>query len=598
MTSIASSPIPERLKLLREKMESKGLSAWIVPSSDPHSSEYVADHWQGRKWISGFTGSAGTAVVLADTAGVWTDGRYFIQAADELNETGFDLHKQGIPDAISYEDWIVENLVEGSKVGFDGKVLSYRFFVEFKRKCDKKNIEIITHLDLLDDIWTDRPSLPESTVVDYPLAYAGKSRDEKLIEVRNEMKKLKVNHFMLTTLDDIAWLFNIRAADIPYCPVKLAHSIISENEVSLFIDTTKLPQSLLDVLNASGVRCLGYEKVEVGIKSIPAKDSVLVDPNIVNSHFVSLLHKKIILKKSKSITTVLKAIKNPVEQEHLKECHRKDGAAMVKFFKALDEKVPKGEVTELSAAEIVKNYRKEIDTFVDLSFTTIPGYGGNGAMMHYSSTEESSCVIGTDNFFLVDSGGQYLDGTTDITRTLNFGELNTEQREDYTLVLKGHINLAKARFMAGTRGVQLDMLARQPLWDRGINYSCGTGHGIGHFLNVHEGPQSISPRFIDEEFKLGMNVTNEPGIYRKDKWGIRIENIYLIVPSVENEFGTFYEFETVTMCPINTKPIVVDMMSAEEKLWLNEYHSKVYHDLSPYLNEEEKVWLKNNTREI
>ena len=598
MTSTVQPSIPDRLSQLRKKMADHGLSAWIVPSSDPHSSEYVADHWQGRKWISGFTGSAGTAVILRDKAGVWTDGRYFIQAAEEINETGFDLYKLGVPEAVSYEDWIIEGIAEGSKVGFDGKVLSYRFFVEFKKKCDKKNIQIVTDVDLLNDIWLDRPSLPCSQVNDYNLKYAGKSREDKLAEVRTEMKKLKAKHFILTTLDDIAWLFNIRGSDVLHCPVKLAYSIISINEVFLFIDKTKVPEELAENLSCSGIKLLNYDGIDREIKAIPSETSVLVDPNIVNSHLVSLLVNGVTLIKSKSITTELKAIKNPVEQEHLKECHRKDGVAMVKFLKALDKKVPLGEVTELSAAEIVKGYRKEIDTFVDLSFTTIPGYASNGAMMHYASTEETSCVIGTDNFFLVDSGGQYFDGTTDITRTLNYGDLNREQREDYTLVLKGHIDLAKAKFLKGTRGVQLDMLARQPLWDKGINYACGTGHGIGHFLNVHEGPQNISTKFLDEEFKCGMNITNEPGIYRKNKWGIRIENIYLIILSVENEFGTFYEFEPVTMCPINTKPIVIEMMTDEEKVWLNEYHIQVYNNLSPYLNDDEQEWLKENTLAI
>ena len=598
MSDKNTTSIPERLQSLRDVMHQEQLSAWIVPSSDAHSSEYVCDHWQGRRWVSGFTGSAGTAVILADKAGLWTDGRYFIQAEEELEGSGMKLFKMGTPNAISIEDWIYDNVQENSCIGFDGKVVSTAFFEKFNKKFQKKNIEIKTGSDLLTEVWSDRPNMPNQKIYDYSIEYAGQSREEKLKKVREEMKAHSATHYLITTLDDIAWLYNYRGDDIPKCPVALAHTIVTLDEAILFIETSKVPESLKGELKNAGIEVNHYNDIDGALKKLSDGSKMIYDANTANSHFISLLKPEVEQYELKSITGTLKTIKNPVEQEHLKNCHIKDGVAMVKFFVELEQLVPKGGVTEIFAADIAEKYRRQIDTFKDLSFTTIPGYGSNGAMMHYSASEDKPFEVGCDNFFLVDSGGQYLDGTTDITRTHNFGELNDEQKKDYTLVLKGHVNLAKAKFMKGTRGVQLDMLARQPLWEHGINYACGTGHGVGQFLNVHEGPQNISVRFLDEEMLCGMNITNEPGIYRQGKWGIRIENIYFVVPSEKNEFGEFMKFEAVTMCPINLKPVLVSMLTQSEKDWLNEYHEEVYQKLSPHLNENEQQWLMKNTQPI
>jgi len=577
-------------------MKEESLSAWIISSSDSHASEYVSDHWRGRAWISGFTGSAGTVVILEDKAGLWADGRYFIQAEAEIEGSGIDLFKFGLPDTILFEDWIVQELSENATVGYDGKVMSYDFLKTLKKKSKTKNILVRTDLDILNDIWSDRPSLPTENIFDHDVKYAGKSRAEKLKDIRAEMTKENASHHLITTLDDIAWLYNYRGNDIPCCPFTLAYTLIFQEGARLFIDTRKVPDSLREDFLKDNIEVCEYTAIDQALSDLKETSALLFDPKTVNGHFIELLSDEVLKIEGRTVTTMMKSLKNAVEQEHSKECHRKDGAAMVKFLKFLDENVPRGSVTEISASDMAEKYRSEIDTFKGLSFTTIPAYGPNAAMMHYSTSEETSCVIGEDNFFLVDSGGQYLDGTTDITRTMNYGPLNEQQRKDYTLVLRSHIALAKAKFMKGARGCQLDMLARGPVWDQAIDYACGTGHGVGYFLNVHEGPQSISTRFIDEEMRVGMNITNEPGIYRKDKWGIRIENIYFVKEFEVNEFGTFYEFDTVTVCPINIKPVIKEMMLSSEIEWLNDYHRYVYKQLCPYLDESEQAWLKENTK--
>jgi len=579
-------------------MKEENLSAWIISSADSHASEYVSDYWRGRTWISGFTGSAGTVVILKDKAGLWADGRYFIQAETEIEDSGIDLFKFGLPDTILFEDWIVQELSENATVGYDGKVMSYDFLKTLKKKSKIKNISVRTDLDILNDIWSDRPSFPTENIFDHDVKYAGKSRAEKLKDVRAEMSKKKASHHLITTLDDIAWLYNYRGNDIPCCPFALAYTLISQKEAQLFIDTKKVPDSLRKEFLNDNIEVCEYTAIDEALSDLKQASSLLFDPKTVNGHFIELLSDEVLKIEGRTVTTMMKSLKNAVEREHNKECHRKDGVAMVKFLKFLDENVPGGRVTEISASDIAEKYRSEIDTFKGLSFTTIPAYGPNAAMMHYSTCEETSCVIGEDNFFLVDSGGQYLDGTTDITRTMNYGPLNEQQRKDYTLVLRGHIALAKAKFMKGARGCQLDIFARGPIWNEAIDYACGTGHGVGNFLNVHEGPQNISTRFIDEEMRVGMNITNEPGIYRKDKWGIRIENVYFVKEFEVNEFGTFFEFDTVTVCPINIKPVIKEMMLSSEIEWLNNYHSYVYEQLCPYLDEGEQAWLKENTKAL
>jgi Xaa-Pro aminopeptidase len=590
--------VKQKITLIRKEMSSLGINAWIIPSSDPHASEYVTERWMGRKWISGFTGSAGTVVILGDKAGLWTDGRYYIQAQEELQDSGIALFKDGLSETPSIIEWLYSELSDGDKVGFDGEVFSYNFKNEAMSKFKQKSISVNSDNDILDRIWEDRPQMTNTEIFAHPLKYAGKSRLEKLAEVRAQMENKQVTHHFISSLDDIAWLYNFRGMDMDTCPVALSYTLISQDKAQLFIVPEKVPKELKESFNNDNIQLCNYSDVMTEIASIPVTAKILFDHKRVNSTLADLIPASCQKQDEVSITTPLKAIKNSVEIEHFRACHIKDGAAVVKFLIWLDEHVPTGKVTELDASAKLESYRREINTNKGLSFTTIPGYGANGAMMHYSSTEESNCLIGQDNFFLVDSGGQYFDGTTDITRTMSYGELSYEKKLDFTLVVKGHIQLAIARFMQGTRGVQLDMLARQPIWKHAINYACGTGHGVGFFLNVHEGPHSISLRFVDEALEPGMCVTNEPGIYRSGEHGIRIENIMLVVESEENEFGNFFAFEQLTMCPIQTNSLLIDIMTSDEKEYLNLYHEEVFSKLSQVLNEEELAWLSHATKAV
>jgi Xaa-Pro aminopeptidase len=590
--------VVEKLSLLRAEMALENLDAWIIPSSDPHASEYLTDRWLGRKWISGFSGSAGTVVILKERAGLWTDGRYHIQAEEELAGSNIELFKDGLPETISFIDWIFAELSESSRVGFDGEVLSWNFKKELSDKCNKKNIFVVNDKDILDKVWKNRPAMTDAQIFELPIEYAGKSRLEKLGEVRKEMEKSGATHHFVSSLDDIAWLYNFRGQDTDTCPVALSYTLISMENAQLFIAGKKVPDELKLAFEKDNIQIINYGDVDNVITNLAADAKVLFDHNCVNSKLAGLIPETCEKLDEISITTTLKAIKNSVEIDHFRACHIKDGAAVVRFLKWLDENVASGQVSELSASAQLESYRQEIDTFKGLSFTTIPGYGANGAMMHYASTEQSNCTIGRDNFFLVDSGGQYFDGTTDITRTMCYGDMSDSKKHDFTLVVKGHIQLAIAKFMQGTRGIQLDMLARQPLWKHAINYGCGTGHGVGFFLNVHEGPHSISLRFIDEALKPGMCVTNEPGIYRAGQHGIRIENIMLVVDYDESEFGTFYKFEQLTMCPVDTRALLVDLLLPEEKEYLNNYHKEVFEKLSPVLTESEINWLRQATRPV
>jgi Xaa-Pro aminopeptidase len=440
--------------------------------------------------------------------------------------------------------------------------------------------------------------VPDEKIFDLAVKYAGKSRLQKLTEIRAEMQKDEITHHFISSLDDIAWLYNFRGHDTDTCPTALAFTLVSMDSAQLFIDPVKVPEQLKSDFKKDNIQITPYVDLDRAIEALPDKSKLLFDHNRVTSKVADLIPEYCEKIDGVSITTALKAIKNTEEIEHFRNCHIKDGAAVVRFLKWLDENVPSGQVSELNAEARLESFRKEIDTFKGLSFRTIAGYAANGAMMHYASSEQSNRRIGQDNFFLVDSGGQYFDGTTDITRTMCYGNLDEDKKHDFTLVVKAHIQLAIARFMQGTRGVQLDMLARQPIWKHAINYACGTGHGVGFFLNVHEGPHSISLRFIDEALKPGMCVTNEPGIYRSGEYGIRIENIMLVVESEENEFGTFYSFEQLTMCPIDTRALLVDLLNADEKEYLNNYHKNVYEKLSPNLNEAETSWLRQSTRAI
>ena len=590
--------VTDKINHLRSAMSEHKLNAWILPSADPHASEYTPDYWQGRVWASGFTGSAGTLMVLDDKAGLWTDGRYHIQAAEELAGSGIDLFKAGLPETPDMIDWLVDVLPEGARIGFDGKVISYQFKQKLEKLCATKNISVHGEVDVLNEAWPDRASLPLNPIFELPLKYAGTSRTEKLTQLRADMKKRAVDTQLITTLDDIAWLYNYRGTDVPYCPVALAYALVTEQQAWLFINNVKVPQALKQALKDDGITLADYNAIDAELSALPANASVLFDPSKANSYLTALIPASCRIEKGVLSSTRLKATKNDVEIAGVKECHRKDGAAVSRFLHWLDINVSKGGVTELSASAQLQSYREEIDTFRGLSFNTIAGYGANGAMMHYAADEASDTPIGSDNFFLVDSGGQYWNGTTDITRTQCYGPLTDAQKRDYTLVIKAHIQLSLAKFLRGTRGVQLDMLARQPLWREGINFGCGTGHGVGSYLNVHEGPHNISTNFTDEALVPGMYVTNEPGVYRTGEHGVRIENIMLVVEAETNEFGEFYQFEQLTLCPIDTKPLLVSMLLDEERDYLNGYHQRVLEELSPLMDSAGVEWLKEQTQAV
>lgn len=583
-----------KLAKLREVMKKNNINYYIIPSADPHQSEYVAEYYRGRAEISGFTGSAGTLLVGQNEAKLWTDGRYFIQAADQLNGTGIDLMKIATPGYDTINEWIEKNVKESEVLGFDGRCYSTNQYKELLELRDKNRFIIKMDKDLLEEVWTDRPSLPKDKIFIQDEKYCGKSAIEKINEVRKAMKENGVKNYLLTSLDDIAWLFNIRGNDILFNPVALSYSIITENEAKLYISKDKVDSEVKEKLQEQSISIYDYSDIEEAVKEI--KGTVLIDPSKVNAKLYSLLSSEI--KEMLNITTNLKAIKNEVEIANLENCHIKDGVAMVRFIKYLKETVGKEKVTEITASEKLSVLRSEGELAKGDSFGTIAGYKEHAAMMHYSATEESDYELKEEGLFLVDSGGQYLDGTTDITRTFVLGKITEEEKRDFTLVLKGHINLARAKFLKGANGGNLDILARGPLWQEGLDYKCGTGHGIGFFLNVHEGPQGIRQTGNTVPLEVGMVLTNEPGVYKEGKFGIRIENVMVVVKDEVNECGEFYKFETISYCPIDLNGVNVELLNDDEKHWLNSYHKMVYNKLSPFLNDDEKEFLKEETREI
>lgn len=583
-----------KLKKLREVMKKYNINYYIIPSADPHQSEYVAEYYRGRAEVSGFTGSAGTLLVGEKEAKLWTDGRYFIQAAEQLQGTGIDLMKMATPGYDTINQWVEKNIKENDTLGFDGSCYSTNQYKELLKIAKKNNFNINMDKDLLEEIWSDRPSLPEDKIFVHDEKYCGKSVKEKLSEVRKYMKENKVQNYLLTSLDDIAWLFNIRGNDILFNPVALSYAIITENEAKLYVNKTKVDDEVQSALKVQEVFIYEYNEIEDHVKQL--NGNTLIDPAKVNAKLYSLLSCTII--ERLNITTNLKAIKNEIEIANFENAHIKDGVAMVKFIKYLKDNIGKEKITEISASKKLSELRSQGELAKGDSFGTIAGYKEHAAMMHYSATPESDYELKLQGLFLVDSGGQYLDGTTDITRTFVLGDITEEEKRDFTLVLKGHINLAKAKFLKGSTGCNLDILARGPLWQYGLDYKCGTGHGIGFFLNVHEGPQSIRQNGNTVPLEPGMILTNEPGVYKEGKFGIRTENVMVVVKDEINDCGEFYKFDTISYCPIDLNGVKVELLNDDEKEWLNNYHKKVYDKLSPYLNEEEKELLKIETREI
>ena len=583
-----------KLKKLRDVMKKYNINYYIIPSADPHQSEYVSEYYRGRAEVSGFTGSAGTLLVGEKEAKLWTDGRYFIQAAEQLQGTGIDLMKMATPGYDTINQWIEKNIKENETLGFDGSCYSTNQYKELLKIAKKNNFNINMDKDLLEEIWSDRPSLPEDKIFVHDEKYCGKSVKEKLSEVRKYMKENKVQNYLLTSLDDIAWLFNIRGNDILFNPVALSYAIITENEAKLYVNKTKVDDEVQSALKVQEVFIYEYNEIEDHVKQL--NGNTLIDPAKVNAKLYSLLSCTII--ERLNITTNLKAIKNEIEIANFENAHIKDGVAMVKFIKYLKDNIGKEKITEISASKKLSELRSQGELAKGDSFGTIAGYKEHAAMMHYSATPESDYELKPQGLFLVDSGGKYLDGTTDITRTFVLGDITEEEKRDFTLVLKGHINLAKAKFLKGSTGCNLDILARGPLWQYGLDYKCGTGHGIGFLLNVHEGPQSIRQNGNTVPLEPGMILTNEPGVYKEGKFGIRTENVMVVVKDEINDCGEFYKFDTISYCPIDLNGVKVELLNDDEKEWLNNYHKKVYDKLSPYLNEEEKELLKIETREI
>ena len=590
--------IKERLMKLREEMNKEGMQAYIIPTSDFHETEYVSEYFAARKYMSGFTGSAGVLVVLLDKAGLWTDGRYFIQAANQLAGSGIDLMKQGQEDTPSIEEYIVTNLTQGSVVGFDGRVMNVNDANKYKQAFMMHDIKMVTDKDLVGRIWDGRPALPCTETFHYDEKYAGKSISEKLTQVREAMKGYNCRSHIVTKIDEIAWLYNLRAHDVPHFPVALAYTIIKENDAMIYIDASRLDEESKTLFAQNHIQVKDYEAIYEDVKTL--EGPVLVDGNFVNSKIVYSLNTEIVYAQDPIV--LLKAMKNEIELANTRNAHIKDGVACTKFMYWLMQNVNDG-ISEMSAQEKLQELRKEQADYLEDSFNTICAYKEHAAMMHYSSNEETNVELKPEGMLLVDSGGQYLDGTTDITRTFVLGSITEEEKKWFTLALKGHIRLEKANFLYGCRGLNLDILARGPLWDLDIDYQCGTGHGVGHLSNVHEAPNGFRWKIVPERndscvLEEGMITSNEPGVYVEGEFGIRHENEMVVVKGNKNFYGQFMHFETLTFVPFDRKGIDKSLLSEDELAWLNDYHASVYEKISPFLTNEEAEWLKEACRPL
>ena len=582
--------IINRISLLRAAMKQKGISACIIPGTDPHASEYIAEYWKERQWISGFDGSAGTAVVTLTSAGLWTDSRYFLHAAEQLEGTGIELMKQGLPETLEILPWLANQLKPGEKVGVNSQMFSLNGYATMKTELKMNELDLVS-IDLPALVWTDRPAIPLNPFFVYDIQFSGKSTVDKLELVRAEMKKAYADVFVISALDDIAWLFNIRSNDVDYNPVVIAYALVENDKATLCIAPEKLTPETSDYLQSQGVTVAPYLAIYDLLKEIVPSKSVLVDGGKLNQALFESIPKGCAIRNTMSPAFKLKGVKNEVEMTGVRNAMARDGVALTRFFIWLEEGLKSGNLSELSVSDKLRKFRSEQEHFVGESFGTIAGYAAHGAIVHYSATPESDAKLKAENIFLLDSGGQYLDGTTDITRTVALGTPSAQQKTDNTLVLKGHISLAKAIFPVGTRGSQLDILARKAMWDLGLNYGHGTGHGVGHFLCVHEGPQSIRMDENPTVLQPGMMISNEPGMYRTNEYGIRIENLVHVIPAMKTEYGQFLKFETITLFPIDQHLINFDLLTNSEIDWLNEYHQRVYATIAPKLNEYEREWL-------
>ena len=592
--------IPERIAALREAMKQHKIDAYIIPTSDPHMSEYPADCWKYREWISGFTGSAGTVIITADKAGLWTDSRYFLQASTQLEGTGIELFKMMLPETPTIPEFLTHELKEGQTVGLNGETYSLADARSLEKALAEKEIKLNTNASLIDPIWKERPAIPEAPMFEMPVELSGKSTEDKLIDINKMLHKAGADCTILSALDEVAWTFNIRGTDVAYNPVVISYAFVSEKESVLFVNPKKIPAEIAEHLKKEGVTLADYGMLATFLSRLPERTRVFIDSKRTNVAIHNALPKSSIRIEGPSPANHLKSIKNETEIKGFRNAVLKDGIAMTKFYFWLEKMLKAGEkVTELSAAAKLTALRSEQPQYVMDSFASISSYGPHGAVVHYSPTPETDTELKTDSLYLLDSGAQYLDGTTDITRTIALCDEPSEQmKKDFTRALKGTIGIAKCKFPAGIRGCLIDAFARKALWDAGINYLHGTCHGIGHCLNVHEGPQSIRMEENPVILEPGMVMSDEPAIYRPGEYGIRTENMILIREDSETEFGKFLGFETLTLCYIDTKLVIPSMLSVREHAWLNKYHQMVYDLVSPHLTEEEKAWLKEKTAEI
>lgn len=613
-----SQIIKDRLFKVRKIMEEEKTDIYIVCTGDYHMSEYSSDYFGEREYLSGFTGSAGTLVVLADKAALFTDGRYFVQADMQIKETGITLMKMGCKDVLSVEEYCRQNLKEGGKIGFDGRTVGAVLGIKFKDIAYEKNGEIDYSFNAIEKIWSERPGFPDSSAYELDIQYAGESRKSKISRLREEIRKLHANVHVVATLDDICWLLNIRGADVECNPVVMSYLMVTEDEVYLYTDKNKFSEELVGNLKMDGVQIRSYNDVYKDVKSLKGK-KVLLDPKRINMKLYSCIYDVTEVIAKQNPTVIMKAMKNSIEIDNLKQIHILDGLAVTKFMYWIKNKMrvyeqmqesgmtkdelAEYDVTEADAAKYLDNLRSKIQGYIELSFPTISAYNENAAMMHYSATKDNCSVIKPYGMLLVDSGGQYFKGTTDVTRTFSMGKVTDEMKKHFTLTLKGMLALANARFLYGCDGFSLDILARQPLWNEGIDYRCGTGHGIGYLLNVHESPNGfrwkhnygVNDLCVIEE---GMVTSDEPGVYIDGKYGIRIENEIVCVKDYENEYGQFMKFETLTMVPIDLDLVDTAYLDDTDIKRLNEYHKMVFENLSPYLEKDELEFLKTYTREI
>ena len=594
--------IDEKLTRLRELMNENSFSAYIIPTDDFHSSEYVGDYFKAREYMSGFTGSAGTLVVLQDKAALWTDGRYFLQAARQLQGSTIELMRSGQPDVPKIEEYLEKNLGEKTVIGFDGRTVTKRFVETIGDKTDAKKISFDGSKDLVDVIWTDRPPLSKKPVWELHVKYAGKSREDKIKEVRAKMQEEKADQLLVTALDEIAWLFNLRGGDIAHTPVFLSYLLLTKEQITLFAHEEIFPVQILERLTQEGVTIKPYEEIGQAVGNMPAGTKVWLDSGTVNYRLTQKVPKDVEILDQESPIVLMKAVKTPEEMRHMRAAHIKDGVAVTRFIHWLKTNVDRETVTEVGAAGKLEMLRSQMEGYLEPSFSSIIAYGPHGAIVHYAPTQESDVEMKAKSFCLADVGGHYQEGTTDITRTIALGDLTEEEKRYYTTVLRGNLALGAAKFVEGVSGQNLDVLARGPLWELGMDYNHGTGHGVGYILGVHEGPQRIhwrvAPGAKSIPLEEGMIVSDEPGLYLEGRFGIRLENLVLCRKGEKNDHGQFLYLEPLTMVPFDREAILPELMTEKELECLNRYHQRVYEALSPHLDEEEQGWLKEMTARI